>query len=152
MLLHLDELSASASHVMSTLSALCSRLPYTALATFRAASGAAGLADVVGRLWPFWRHPAAAARAAAIQTLGALLTAALLTAPTTSDAELMPPWLSSHLGPAVRFLPWPSFRWPSDGRSMTTWWPSLAIDGHPMTARAPSARRPDLRAEHSDHP
>jgi TATA-binding protein-associated factor len=96
-LLELDELTSSAAHVMTTLSAYCACLPYSALSTFGedegegegegggegegkdggkgGGGGASSLATVVPRLWPFWRHPSATARAAAIRTLEALLNA-----------------------------------------------------------------------------
>ena len=99
-LLTLDDLTASATHVMGALAAYSAHLPYAALSAFVATSGASGLADVVPRVWPFLRHPAAAARAAALTTLSRLLTAAV----AAGDAP--PAWLggTDQLGAALRVL------------------------------------------------
>lgn len=99
-LLTLDELSAAAARVMEALALYAAHATYAQLSTFSAPSGATTLIDVVPRLWPFLRHPAAAARSGAMSTLATLLKAAC------AAADMPPVWLrgAAQLTPAARLL------------------------------------------------
>ena len=124
-LVHLDELTASATRVMSALAAYASHLPYASLERFTAPGESSPplgttLVDVVPRVWPFLRHPAGAARSAALTTVARLLDAAAGAAVEGPNAPLPPPrsgqppppppppppWLcgARQLGPAIRLL------------------------------------------------
>lgn len=108
-----DELGASSVSVIRLLSDCCSALPPAALATVTLDGEEGGIGRLLCLVWPFFRHPSATARRAAIQAVHQLLRAASSPQdpPTCASRPPVPPiappldpQLSPHLGTGLHLL------------------------------------------------
>ena len=94
----LDDLTASTEAVLRLLSDLCSALPLETLVCFGAGTASADPESVVARLaprlFPFFSHPSAKTRSAALVTLGRLI----------GTAGSRPAWLPPLLPTVLRLL------------------------------------------------